>query len=225
MPHPLTSIGRCGARATASTWIRAPAAWVRSSAARTSGAHPVRFDAPVIATHATPPAWSSRSRSARSSVPSLGSTGSIVTVAPASRAASTQGVTFESWSSWVQMIRSEPLHVRASARVQAKTSAVALGPKMTCEPCAPRSAPTCSRTVSTNAVVSRLAANAPPVFAGAELVRYACIASIDVSTGSVPAGPSRRTHSSSPGNRSRDECMTIHHMTLAVHAVVGRTTP
>ena len=49
------------------------------------------------------------SRSARSSDPSAGSTGSMATSAPASWAARTQGVTFESWSSWVHTMRSPPL--------------------------------------------------------------------------------------------------------------------
>ena len=69
------------------------------------------------------------------------------------------------------MIRSDPFHVRASARVNANINAVALGPKMTWEPCAPSNAPTFWRTASTKAVVCSLAAKCPPTFAGSGLRR------------------------------------------------------
>jgi hypothetical protein len=54
--------------------------------------------------------------------------------------------------------------------VYANTNAVALAPKITCDASAPRSPPTPARTSSTIALVRRLASNAPPMFAGAELL-------------------------------------------------------
>ena len=170
MPQPLTSIGRCGARATASTCSRAPAAWViaRRGAQIGSETREVRR-----ARQRDPRDRAARlnacSRSARSSEPSAGATGTTVTSAPASRAASTHGVMLESWSSCVQTMRSPPFHVRASARVYANINAVELAPKITCEPAAPSRRPTAIAHVATIAPVRTLASNAPPTLAGSGL--------------------------------------------------------
>ena len=89
--------------------------------------------------------------------------------------------------------------------MKARTSVVELGPKTTSPSPTPRRRPTVSRALSTSSSQSWLAANVPPMLLGAGDRMNSVMASMAVSTISVPAAPSRRAQpSDSPGKRCRE---------------------
>ena len=131
------STGRCGARCTASTNTRAPAAWAASTTAATSGIVPSAFDAPVIVTHRVVGPIRSTTVSTDSR-PVPVSNGARTTLAPASRAARRHGVMLESCSRRVESTSSPGANVRPTARVNARISVVLFGPKTMPSASAPR---------------------------------------------------------------------------------------
>ncbi len=180
-PMESTSMWRCGVRWTPSTTTRAPAAWATLVISAVSGMAPMAFEAPVTATHLV----ACPIRSTTASVckrPLFRSRLAMRTVAPASRAASSQGATFESWSSSVQMISSPGPMSAAIALVRAIMLAVVLGPKTIPAGSAPRSSPTVTLTLSARESHSRAAGNAPWLLALFPLRCHSATASMEVST-------------------------------------------
>ena len=161
-PTARTSIRRCCARWTPS---HATIAGVRSWTIRASSAAgvivPTAFDARVNATTLVR-SESAASNDAGSSVASSSRMSTHRTVAPASSAASTQGLTLASWSSRVTTTSSPGPSVRATEREMANSSVVAFGPKTTSSASALRSAAARWASAITSSV-SWLVANAPCV--------------------------------------------------------------
>ena len=197
------SIRRWGARCTASTNTRAPASWAAAMIGGRSGIVPIRFDAPVTATHFV--RSSIRSITAcGSSTPVDGSNPASTCSAPASSHAIRHGATLASWSSRVPTTRSPGRSVRPMARVNAMVIVVMFAPKQMPPGSAPSSWPTVARARSSKASHASAAANAPPVLALAPLPAKSAIAWIATSTICVPAGPSKRAQSPrAPGKWSR----------------------
>ena len=202
-PSAARSSGRCGAAATASIEMRAPAACAAATIASSSGTVPTAFDAAVTATQRVrSESTASTAAAGRASVSRSGS--AQRTVAPARSVAITQGRTFASWSSRVTTTSSPGDSVRPTAAESRIVIAVIDGPKATLSGSAPNSRPTAARACSTHSSVAYAAANTPPWLAPRPERIQSSIAAIALSTICVPAGPSRRAQlPAAPGKRSR----------------------
>ena len=84
---------------------------------------------------------------------------------PLSRASSSHGETFASWSSLVQTISSPGSKSRPAVRERAKLSVVMFGPKTISSGAQPRNRPAVSRAFASSASVRRLVSYGPLVFA------------------------------------------------------------
>ena len=82
-----------------------------------------------------------------------------------SRASSSHGATFASWSSRVTTTSSPALHSRAAARVRAKLSVVMFAPNTTSSGEQPSQLEPVRRALATSASVARLVEYSPPTFA------------------------------------------------------------
>ncbi len=172
-----TSSERCCARCTPS---HTTIAGVRSCTIRASSAAgvivPTAFEARVNATTFVR-SESTSANASRSRVTSSRRMSTQRTVAPASRAASTQGRMFASWSRRVTTTSSPHPRPRPTEREIASSSVVAFGPNTTSSGSACRRSAAARCAPATTESVSSLVANAPCVFALLER-RYAAIASI-----------------------------------------------
>ena len=170
--------------------------------ARTGGQVPSRFDAAVTATSRVRGDSTCATASAGSSAVA-GSNSAQRTRAPTASAASTQGLTFASWSSEVTTTSSPGPHVAASVRATSNVIWVMLRPKTTPRGSAPSRSATALRAATTVSSAMRSdAVTRPRLASGATRVRLTASA-----TGAgtwEPPGPSKWAYPAvSAGNWAR----------------------